>query len=144
MVSVRTLTIIAALVVCFAPAAGWAQSGDGYDASWSTVDGGGGRSAGPGGYVVRGTFGQSDTNVLQGNDYRLSAGFWRGATAGEIAAGAGDVNCDGLVSAADLVALLLLIPSNDPGPCDRGDVNLDDVVDEGDIGSLIAAVYRAP
>jgi hypothetical protein len=55
-----------------------AQSGGGYDLSWSTIDGGGGKSSGPG-YTLVGTIGQADTRVTAGGSYRLSGGFWPGA-----------------------------------------------------------------
>jgi hypothetical protein len=55
-----------------------AQTGGGYDLTWSTIDGGGGGSEG-GGYTVVGTMGQPDAGVLTGGGYTLSGGFWPGA-----------------------------------------------------------------
>jgi hypothetical protein len=55
-----------------------AQSGSGYDLSWSTVDGGGGESSG-GVYAVVGTIGQAETGVMSGGSYTLRSGFWPGA-----------------------------------------------------------------
>jgi len=52
-----------------------AQSGGGYDLTWSTVDGGGGRSEG-GGYSLSGTIGQPDAGVATGGPYTLRGGFW--------------------------------------------------------------------
>lgn len=57
-----------------------AQTGGGYDLSWSTVDGGGGSSSG-GGFVLAGTIGQPDAGTMSGGDYVLSGGFWGGAVA---------------------------------------------------------------
>jgi hypothetical protein len=57
-----------------------AQSDDGYDASWWTVDGGGGVLSG-GGYTLRGTAGQPDAGVLNGDGYTLAGGFWAGGRA---------------------------------------------------------------
>lgn len=54
-----------------------AQSGGEYDLSWSTIDGGGGRSTG-GTYTVGGTLGQPDAGELSGGDYVLRGGFWPG------------------------------------------------------------------
>ena len=54
-----------------------AQSGGGYDLSWSTVDGGGGLSAG-GIYSLTSTAGQPDAGVMSGGDYSLAGGFWGG------------------------------------------------------------------
>ncbi len=42
---------------------------------WSTIDGGGGTSAG-GAYAVSGTIGQPDAGKLTGANYTLVGGFW--------------------------------------------------------------------
>ena len=55
----------------------FAQSGGDYALSWSTIDGGGGRSTG-GDYALVGTIGQPDTGDMAGGDYVLSGGFWPG------------------------------------------------------------------
>ena len=47
-----------------------------YEISWSTIDGGGGRSSG-GSYEVVGTIGQPDAAYSTG-DYELIGGFWPG------------------------------------------------------------------
>ncbi len=49
-----------------------------YEITWSTIDGGGGRSTG-GDYTLTGTIGQPDTGEMSGGDYQLSGGFWPGA-----------------------------------------------------------------
>ena len=57
----------------------FAQTGGGYDLTWSTLDGGGGTSAG-GGYEVSGTIGQPDARnrpeLMTGGNYTLIGGFW--------------------------------------------------------------------
>jgi hypothetical protein len=55
-----------------------AQSGGGYDLSWSTVDGGGYTWSEGGGYSLGGTIGQPDAGVLSGGGYTLAGGFWGG------------------------------------------------------------------
>jgi hypothetical protein len=56
-----------------------AQTGGGYDLTWSTIDNGGGASAG-GGYTLNGTIGQPDAGTaLAGGGYTLVGGFWGGA-----------------------------------------------------------------
>jgi hypothetical protein len=55
-----------------------AMSGGDYEISWSTIDGGGGRSTG-GDFVLTGTIGQPDAGEMSGGDYTLSGGFWPGA-----------------------------------------------------------------
>jgi uncharacterized membrane protein len=55
-----------------------ALAANGYQISWWTVDGGGGRSAGAG-YALNGSLGQPDAGpTLSGGNYRLAGGFWSG------------------------------------------------------------------
>ena len=56
-----------------------AQSGGGYDLSWSTIDGGGYTFSSGGGYSLGGTAGQPDADLLTGGGYSLAGGFWPGA-----------------------------------------------------------------
>ena len=54
-----------------------AQSGGGYDLSWSTVDGGGYTWSDGGSYSLGGTIGQYDAGAEHsGGDYALQGGFW--------------------------------------------------------------------
>jgi len=53
-----------------------AQSGGGYDLSWSTVDGGGYTFSTGGGYSLGGTAGQPDAGLVSGGVYALGGGFW--------------------------------------------------------------------
>jgi len=55
-----------------------AQSGGGYDLTWSTVDGGGMTFGTGAGYTLGGTAGQADAGILTGGGYTLAGGFWRG------------------------------------------------------------------
>jgi hypothetical protein len=48
-----------------------------YQIVWSTIDGGGGQSAG-GQYVLTGTIGQPDAGYSAGGNYELLGGFWPG------------------------------------------------------------------
>jgi hypothetical protein len=54
-----------------------AQTGGGYDLTWSSIDGGGGVSTG-GGYSLTGAIGQPDAGVMSGGGYTLTGGFWVG------------------------------------------------------------------
>jgi hypothetical protein len=72
--AVISLIVVALLTVPIVAA----QSGGGYDLTWSTIDGGGGSSSG-GGYSLSGTIGQPDAGWLTGGGYTLSGGFWPGA-----------------------------------------------------------------
>ena len=67
--------VLALLIISIATA----QSGSGYDLSWSTIDGGGGSSSG-GSYSLVGSIGQPDAGTLSGGSYQLSGGFWGGAS----------------------------------------------------------------
>lgn len=66
-----------AILVLALPA--MAQSGDGYDLSWWTVDGGGHSFSSDGRYRLGGTIAQPDAAVVQGGGYTLMGGFWTGA-----------------------------------------------------------------
>lgn len=56
-----------------------AQSGGGYDLSWSTVDGGGYTFSVGGDYELGGTVGQHDAGYMSGGGYSLWGGFWPGS-----------------------------------------------------------------
>jgi len=98
--------VLAACLLLLAASVVLAQSGGGYDLSWSTVDGGGGTfstgglscgvpllrcaacacATGAGGqaqgvYTLGGTAGQPDAGLLSGGSYTLGGGFWGGGAA---------------------------------------------------------------
>jgi hypothetical protein len=78
----RRLALALLLAAIVAASAALAQTGSGYDLTWSTIDGGGGSSGG-GGYQLAGTFGQPDAGATLSNGvYSLSGGFWAGAASG--------------------------------------------------------------
>ncbi len=54
-----------------------AQTGEQYEVTSYTIDGGGGRSSG-GPYTLTGTIGQPDADWCRGGDYELLGGFWSG------------------------------------------------------------------
>lgn len=69
----------AALMVAYllGAATALAQSGGGYDLTWSTIDSGGAMSSTGNGYELGGTIGQADAGELTGdNGYALTGGFW--------------------------------------------------------------------
>jgi hypothetical protein len=72
-----TLLLAAALLLLVASGA-LAQSGDGHDLSWNTVDGGGCTFCRGGGYTLSGTAGQPDAGAMTGGGFTLGGGFWRG------------------------------------------------------------------
>ena len=77
----RTITFLTLLGLLLLTGIALAQSGGGYDLSWSTVDGGGHTFSSGGGYSLGGTAGQPDAGVLSDGSYTLTGGFWGGAAA---------------------------------------------------------------
>ena len=55
-----------------------ASLGTGYDLTRWTVDGGGAMNAAGGAYMLGGTIGQPDADVMNGGVYTLVGGFWGG------------------------------------------------------------------
>ncbi len=74
MKKIITKTFIKVLVMFLLSASGVFAD---YDISWSTIDGGGGRSTGAD-FALVGTIGQPDAGEMAGGDYQLSGGFWPG------------------------------------------------------------------
>jgi hypothetical protein len=74
-IALATAALLALLLVT---SVALAQEGDGYDLSWSTVDGGGYTFSSGGDYDLGGTVGQHDASSMSGGDYVLSGGFWCG------------------------------------------------------------------
>lgn len=70
--------IVAAAAMLLLAGLAVAQTGDGYDLSWSTVDGGGAAFPTGGTYSLGGTVGQPDAGLLTGGEYTLGGGFWGG------------------------------------------------------------------
>jgi len=77
----RSLVWMLLALLALLPALARAQSGGGYDLTWSTIDGGGYTWSTGSGYSLGGTVGQPDAGVLSGGGYTLSGGFWGGAAA---------------------------------------------------------------
>jgi hypothetical protein len=84
---IRKRYLISALliIVCLLGAAlskTQAQSGDGYDLTWNTLESGGRAQAADGSYSIYGNFGQPDASAsLNGDGYSLVGGFWSGIPA---------------------------------------------------------------
>lgn len=68
-----------------------AQTGGEYGLSWSTIDGGGGKSSG-GSYTLAGTIGQPDAGpAMSGGGHTLTGGFWGAGTPAQAPGGSFDV-----------------------------------------------------
>jgi hypothetical protein len=74
--ALAALLLLASIGILQAQGTALAQSGDGYDLSWWTVDGGGESSGGS--YTLGGTAGQPDAGELAGGSYILGGGIWGG------------------------------------------------------------------
>jgi len=75
LIGLLAIVLVAGLLLVARPAV--AQTGGGYDLTWSTIDGGGATSTG-GSYSLSGTAGQPDAGTLTGGSYTLAGGFWAG------------------------------------------------------------------
>ena len=77
-----TLAILLLLIclVIAAVAPGLAQSGNGYDLSWSRIAGGGIGPATGNSFSLDATAGQPDAGKLQGGSFELQGGFWHSTT----------------------------------------------------------------
>ena len=74
-------SLLAALLLTASIPGALAQSGGGYDLTWSTIDGGGYTFSTGGSYSLGGTVGQPDAGALSGGGYTLGGGFWGGGAA---------------------------------------------------------------
>jgi hypothetical protein len=72
------LALGALLAMLLVTSVALAQSGGGYDLSWSTVDGGGYTFSSGGDYELGGTVGQHDAGQMSRGGYSLWGGFWPG------------------------------------------------------------------
>lgn len=78
--SVLATALALMLVIAIVSPRAAAQSGGGYDLTWSTIDGGGATFSTGGAYALGGTIGQADAGSLSGGAYTLNGGFWSGAS----------------------------------------------------------------
>ncbi len=72
-----------ALLTLIPTASSMAQTGGGYDLTWSTIDGGGYMFSTGGSFSLGGTAGQPDAGALSGGSYSLAGGFWIGEGAAQ-------------------------------------------------------------
>lgn len=74
----RATVFLALIVLLLLVSVARAQSGNDYDLSWWTVDGGGGALVAAGSYSLAGSIGQPDAATWLGDGYVLTGGFWGG------------------------------------------------------------------
>jgi hypothetical protein len=101
--SLGLATVAGAVALCLALAAP-AQTGDGYDLTWNTVDGGGGAST-DGQLTVEGTAGQADAATVSPADgtYAVVGGFWVAFAGTPIGGCVGDCSGNGMVTVDEIV-----------------------------------------
>lgn len=76
----RLIVIIPIVLLLIVASTVLAQSGGGYDLTWSTIDNGGGENSGSG-YTLNGTIGQPDAGAaMMGGGFTLTGGFWSGGS----------------------------------------------------------------
>jgi hypothetical protein len=72
---IQTILLLITVIVALAPVSVLAMTGGDYEISWSTIDGGGGRSSGER-FSVTATIGQPDAGQMSGDRFSISGGFW--------------------------------------------------------------------
>ncbi len=122
--------------ILWAVATAIAQSGGGYDLTWSTIDSGGEMFSTGNGYELGGTIGQPDAGELTGeNGYALTGGFWAVACTCQLYADLSPPGGDCFVDVGDVLCSLDcfsgvppcsnvgdISPCGGDGFCDVGDV----------------------
>jgi len=130
----------------------FAQSGGGFDLSWSTIDGGGATFSGGGEFRLGGTIGQPDAGVMGGGDYILQGGFWAIVGVGSPQQGTAPFDCDlvagnnpSLNPRCDCFDMLLVIEDRKAGiPAVNSDFNGDTFENDLDLLYMALGWYRAP
>ncbi len=108
------ISILLVTTVVLLPALHFAgQRADGYEITWSTVDGGGTMVAAGGGYELSGTIGQSDAGMSPCSAYMLTGGFWAFIATEQGEMFLGDLNCDGVVDVNDIAPFVLALTDPD-------------------------------
>ena len=98
-----------------------AQSGGGYDLTWSTVDGGGAMFSTGGTYSLGGTIGQPDAQgapLMAGGSFELTGGFW---AVSQVCFCPGDMNGDGAKNGKDVQKFVDCVVAG--GNCSCADVD---------------------
>lgn len=117
-----------------------AQTGGGYDLTWSTIDGGGATFSTGGGYSLGGTMGQPDAGPaagpMTGGNYELAGGFWPAA----VCSCPADMNFDQKKNGQDVqefVACYLLSAGTN---CGCADINRDGLLNTTDVSLFVTGL----
>jgi hypothetical protein len=107
----RNTELFAILICCLATGVASAQVSENYDLSWNVISGGGGEMHSDN-YAMQSTVGQTAIGTL-GDGYTIEAGYWHRIAGGESEV-CGDLNGDGVVTAADAVIALEIAAGSRP------------------------------
>lgn len=129
-------------VVLLALVGGWwpagAQTGEGFDLTWSVIDNGGGTVAGSG-FELAGAVGTFDGGSLAGSGYQLEGGFLTVAGVGSSCVG--DCGGDLQVTVDELVAMVNIALGNlGIAECRAGDASGDSAIT---VDEILTAVNNA-
>lgn len=128
---------IVTLALTLAAFSAGAASGQNFDLSWYTIDGGGATFSSGGVFSVGGSIGQPDAGVMSGGAYTLSGGFWfAGDSPCTLDA---DLDTDGDVDLADMATLLSHFGTLSGAAHPDGNIEGDDSdVDLGDLSLMLS------
>ncbi len=133
----RNAASVAAMIVMLV--FGLRATGQSFDLSWHTVDGGGAMNTAGGDYVLAGTIGQPDAQtppVMSGGSFELVGGFWPAAA--PACACPSDMNGDMLWNGLDIQQFVECVVAG--GACNCADVDGVPGVDVGDVDVFVAAL----
>jgi hypothetical protein len=116
-----------------------AQTGEGFDLTWSTLDGGGGVVAGSG-FALSSGVGTYDAGVSVGSGYELNGGFLSVATA-EGGGCVGDCSSDEQVTVDELVTMVnIALGTAGIAQCPAGDSSGEGLIT---VDEILTAVNNA-
>lgn len=135
----RKMTIVVTTIVLAWAGAILAQTGGGYDLTWSTIDGGGQTFSTGGAYALGGTTGQCDAGPtngsMTGGSYSLVGGFWPASVCVCIS----DMNYDKLRNAKDVQTFVLCFLGSGSN-CGCADLNHDGNMDDTDMSLFVSGL----
>src|SRR5262245_5380974 len=112
----------------------FAQTGGGYDLTWSHVTAGGAMYSTGGAFSLGGTIGQSEAGpAMTGGIYAVTGGFWTAPA--PVCTCPGDMTGDGTRNGSDIQQFVTCLISGQS--CSCADVNGDAIVNPGDVSLFV-------